>query len=120
MRVGGEVMDDTLLTLAEVAKRLSVSIRTLEREVSDGKLTLTRVRSRRLVAPAEVDRYIAAQSCPSEKSATAGKSALDLGRIARALSERYRQGQPVTTRGNSKFRSAARRSTLQLVKSGDT
>lgn len=64
-----------ILTLQEAAAELRVSRRTLEREAREGRLALVRVRSRRLVARTELDRYIAAQEskCPSVASANAGR-----------------------------------------------
>ena len=108
-----------LLTITEAAQRLHVSVRTLEREVADGKLAIVRVRSRRLVDEAELTRYIAAQSCRYEKSAIAGKSASDWA-VAAVLNRLSRQAQPEPTRSRSKFRSAAAKSTLRLVAAPNT
>ena len=105
------------LTLAEAAQRLRVSVRTLEREVRDARLTLVRIRSLRLVAPAELDRYIAAREetgCRSAGQETAGRSASELA-VACVLNELSRQAAPRPTRGRSKLRSAARISTLRLA-----
>ena len=105
-------------TLAEFAARLRVSVRTLEREIRDGRLSIIRVRSRRLVAAAEQARYIAAQGesvCPSEKSVSAGKS-VSVSEVADlALKRLYREAQPRQTRGNSRLRSGERKSTPRLA-----
>lgn len=53
-------MSHALLTLAEAADRLRVSVRTIEREAADGRLALVRIRSRRMIDPFELARYIAA------------------------------------------------------------
>lgn len=103
-----------LLTITEAAERLHVSVRTLEREVADGRLGIVRVRSRRLVDESELNRYIAAQSCRYEKSVIAGKSASDWV-VAAALNRLSRQAQPAPTRSRSKFRSDAARSTMRLA-----
>lgn len=107
----------SLLTLAEVAERLRVSVRTVEREAADGRLAIIRVRSRRFIDPAELERYIAdsqVRACPSESAATAIKSASALA-AANALSEHFRPAAPSPTRGRSKLRSRGRASTLRLV-----
>lgn len=106
-------------TLAEFAARLRVSIRTLEREIRDGRLSVVRVRSRRLIAAAEQARYIAAAGeekvCQSEKSASDGKS-VSVSEVADlALKRLYREAQPRPTRGNSKLRSGERKSTPRLA-----
>lgn len=109
-------------TLAEVADRLRVSVRTLEREIRDGKLSILRVRSRRLVAASELERYISAgeiRTCQSERSASAGKSESALAMV-NALSERFLEAPQRQTRGSSKLRSAVRKSTLKLVAGQDT
>ena len=103
-----------LLTLSEVAASLRVSVRTLEREAQDGRLAIMRIRSKRLVAPEELERYKLAAQCQSEKSATVGKS-VSASVVESALNALSRQLQPETTRGHSKLRSGARRSTLRLV-----
>jgi excisionase family DNA binding protein len=111
-----------LLTLAEAAQRLRVSVRTLEREARDGRLALVRIRSVRLVAPAELDRYIAAQeerSCQSAVSASVGKSASALA-VVDALSALFPAARSTPTPGRSKLRSSARPSTLRLAASRDT
>lgn len=55
----------TLLTLAEAAERLRVSIRTLEREIHDGRLSVRLVRGKRAVTQEELDRYIRQQQIAS-------------------------------------------------------
>lgn len=110
-------MTHELLPLAEAARRLHVSVRTLEREHAEGKLAIVRVRSVRLVSSEELARYIAACQevpCQSAKSASATKSD-SVWAAANALSARFRAEQPETTRARSKLHSAARKSTLRLV-----
>lgn len=68
-----------LLTIAETAERLRVSARTVEREIAAGRLACVRIRSRRLVDPADLAAYIAQSrriECPSESAGTDGRSAL--------------------------------------------
>ena len=48
----------TLLTIQEAADRLRVSQRTLRREIADGRLAFVKLRSRVLIEPSELDRYI--------------------------------------------------------------
>lgn len=66
-------MPNDLLTTAEVAKRLNRSVYTVNRYVRDGVLTPTMqlpgVRGARLFQPAEVERFAATLSTPSEASA---------------------------------------------------
>ena len=50
-----------LLTVAEAAEQLRVSVRTVEREAAAGRIALVRIRSRRLIDQAELARYIAGQ-----------------------------------------------------------
>lgn len=99
-----------LLTIAEAADRLRVSVRTIEREARDGRIAIVRIRSIRLVAPAELERYIAAQTeiqNPSAASATAGRSASDS--VLATVSREFFRPRPVaTTRGRSRLRSAVR------------
>jgi excisionase family DNA binding protein len=47
-----------LLTLAEVAERLRVGKRTVERMVAAGELRSLRIRRRRFVDEREVERYL--------------------------------------------------------------
>lgn len=110
-------MSGRLIPLAEAASFAGgVSVRTLEREHRDGRLAIVRIRAKRFVAQAELDRYIAAQTitCRSESSEIAGKSE-SASAVASALSALYRPAQPEPTRSRSSIRSAARRSTLRLV-----
>lgn len=52
----------TLLTLTEVAERLRVSRRTVEREIAKGYLRTVGIGSRRLVSLRELEAYVAARS----------------------------------------------------------
>jgi excisionase family DNA binding protein len=51
-------MTPRLLTLAEVAERLGVSLQTVRREVADGRLKTTPVRSLVRVTENELARYV--------------------------------------------------------------
>lgn len=51
-----------LLTLDEVADRLRVSRRTVERLIASGQIRPTRVGSRTLVSDRELEAYVAAAS----------------------------------------------------------
>lgn len=53
-------MSEQLLTLDEVAKRLRVSVRTVQRERSLGHLRAVRIGRRVLFTEREVDAYVAA------------------------------------------------------------
>jgi excisionase family DNA binding protein len=105
----------TLLTLQEAAARCRVSVRTLEREAAEGRLAIVRIRTRRLIEPGELDRYIAAsRQCQSAARATDGKSE-SAQALAAALSSAFRPAPPAPTRRRSKLRSAAGSSPLRLV-----
>lgn len=110
-------MTTPLLTLKEAASRCRVSAKTLLREAADGRLTIVRIRSRQLVEPAELDRYIAAsRECPSAAKATAGKCE-SAQALASALSNAFRPAPPAPTRRRSKWLSDAASSPLRLVES---
>ena len=111
-----------LLTLAESATALRVSVRTLEREIRDGRLAVIRVRTRRLVAREELDRYIAASrevACQSVKSVNAGKYE-SASAVAVVLSRLSRAAPATPTRKRSALRSSGQTSTLRLVAGRDT
>jgi excisionase family DNA binding protein len=117
-------MSTTLLTIVEASQRLRVSVRTVEREAKDGRLAIVHIRSRRMIEPAELLRYIAANQstaapCQSENEATATRSA-SASAVAAALSAHFRQAQPSPTRGRSRSRLAAPASTLRLVADSTT
>lgn len=81
-----------LLTLKEAAEMLRVSTRTIVREALDGRISIVRIRSLRLVAPAELERYVAAQSqvqIPSVKWETDARAAIESA-MERALKARQR------------------------------
>ena len=110
-----------LLTIQEAADRCRVSVRTLEREAADGKIALVRIRSKRMIELAELDRYIAeqrgiAQVCQSDAKATATRSASVLA-AANALKRLYQPAPPMPTRSRSKLRCSSAASTLKLVDS---
>jgi excisionase family DNA binding protein len=50
--------DETLLTLEEVAKRLSVSVQTVRRLITDGELRSVRIRFQLRVRPSDLQDYI--------------------------------------------------------------
>jgi excisionase family DNA binding protein len=104
-----------LLTLSDAATRLGVSRKTVEREIADGRLAIVRVRRARKIAPAELDRYIAAQTCHSASTAIDGRCA-SAWAAADALSAAFRLAQPAPTRRRSKLVSATSFSHLQRVK----
>jgi len=106
-----------LLTIAETAERLRVSARTVEREIAAGRLACVRIRSRRLVDPADLAAYIAESrriECPSASMADAGRFA-SVSEVAAALSALCPSAPPVRTHSRSKLRSGAARSKLRLV-----
>lgn len=49
------------MTLADVASRLGVSVRTVEREIRDGRLRAIRVRGAVRILESDVTAYIASQ-----------------------------------------------------------
>jgi len=55
-----------LLTIAEAAAELRVSPRTVEREIGDGKLTVTMIRSRPLIDRSDLAAYLVAQKITRE------------------------------------------------------
>src|SRR5690606_20447676 len=98
-----------LLTVRETAERLRVSARTVEREIAAGRLSCVRVRSRRLVDPADLAAYISAsreQTCRSESEPTGIKSEYASAVVA-ALSGLCHPVRSVPTRSRSKLRSSA-------------
>ena len=72
IRVRPRVRVADLLTIAETAERLRVSARTVEREIAAGRLACVRIRSRRLVDPADLAAYIAASREQTWQSGSAG------------------------------------------------
>ncbi len=110
----------TLLTLQEAATQLRVSVRTVRREIGDGRLVAVQVRGRLLVEPGALQDYIAASRtqapCPSDAKATAGKFA-SVQAAASALSNAFRPAPPAGTRRRSKLRCAGDLSSLRLVAS---
>lgn len=80
-----------LLTLAETAHELRVSIRTIEREISDGRLVVTRIRSRPLIDRSDLQAYLARQKVhgdPARIPLPAGTSGPS---ISRATASESRQ-----------------------------
>lgn len=71
-------MTEDTLTLAEAAQKLRVSVRTLEREIKDGKLAVIKVRSRRRIAASEIERFrrisVPAATKPRTRIARPGES----------------------------------------------
>lgn len=111
-----------LLTLAEAAQHLRVSLRTVEREAAQGHLAVVRIRSRRMIAPAELTRYIAAHQAPACQSANEAidTKCASASAAVNVLNAHFRQAQPSPTRARSKSRLAAPASTLRLVGGHDT
>ena len=103
--------DPQFLTLQETASRLRVSVRTVEREIADGKLSAVRVRRRIRISLDALSAYIAVATpkCQSANDTTVGKSAFRL--IDDALKKHFRPVPPVPTRSRSKLLCAARKST---------
>ena|ERR1700756_118729 len=95
-------MSEALLTLAEVAKRLRVSLRTLEREIAEGKLHAIKLRHRRMIVEADLAAYIAALRCQCENVRTVGKSE-SASAVADALKRRFRPAPLELTRSRSKL-----------------
>lgn len=91
-----------LLTIKEAAEMLRVSTRTIEREASDGRISIVRIRSVRLVAPAELERYIIAQS--QIKSPVVKLETDAMAAIEGVLSARPRLEVVKLTRTRSKLR----------------
>lgn len=108
-----------LLTVREVAERLRVSARTVEREVAAGRLACVRVRSRRLVDEADLAAYISQSrqqeaACPSGDAATGIRSEY-VSAVVAALSGLCRPVRSVPTRSRSKLRSGVATSTRSPV-----
>jgi len=108
-----------MLTLDEVAAKLRVSKKTVEREIRDGRLAAVKIRSRRRVTPESLARYIATQGegapCQSGSGEIAGKSGFALAADV-VLSELSRPASKAApTRSRSRVRSSAPKPTLQLV-----
>ena len=112
----------TLLTLQEAALRVSptgqISVRTLDREAAAGRLAIVRIRRRKYVRAAELDRYLAAQECRSDATAIAGKS-VSASEVVSALSALFPRAHRKPTPSSSKRSSAGRKSTLRLVASSN-
>src|SRR5690349_11275489 len=103
------VLVDRLLTLAEAADRLQVSVRTLGREAAAGRLAIVQVRSQRRIRPSELERYIAASeatTCQSERREIAGKSE-SASAMAAALNAVFPLARPASTPSPSKRKSVA-------------
>jgi excisionase family DNA binding protein len=106
------------VTVAEAAAWLSVSQRTVRREIADGRLPAAKVRGIMRIDPADLAAYFARQkaenSCRSAATATDGKSEYESVVVA-ALSGLFPPARPAGTRKPSRARSASARSLLQLV-----
>lgn len=57
---------DHMLTIAEVAGKLSVSIRTVQRFIQNGKLRAFQVGGQKRIAPAAVEQMLRGVELPSE------------------------------------------------------
>lgn len=108
-----------LLTLADCARRLQCSERTIRREIAAGTLAAVRVRGLLRVTQDALAAYIASltiePSCPSDACQAADIRSESLSLLASVSSAHYRPALPAPTRGRSKMRSAAERSTLRQV-----
>ena len=91
-----------LLSLPEAARLLTISRRTLEREIADGRLAVVEIRGSVRIDETDLQDYIRksrtikARPCPSENAATAGMSAFSSAAressaaLARLLQKRTR------------------------------
>jgi excisionase family DNA binding protein len=97
-------------TLSETALRLRVSVRTIEREIAEGKLVAARIRGLVRISAFELSTYIAASTtrCLSGKDMIDGKCASK--RMEDALKRHFRPALPARTRSRSKLLCAARKS----------
>jgi len=93
-----------MLTIQEVADRLRVSVRTVEREIAAGKLRAVKVRRLTRILEPELQGYIS-RACLSANAPTTGRSvsASVVDAVLRRLS---RPAQPAPTRSRSKLLSA--------------
>lgn len=66
-----------LLTIDEAAAKLRVSPRTIEREIGDGKLTVTMIRSRPRIDEADLQAYLSAQKIRKEAVCLPTSAAID-------------------------------------------
>lgn len=111
----------SLLTIPQAAERLSVSRRTVEREIADGRLRAIRVRGLLRVDPADLDAYIREQvhQCRSASVATDGRSE-SVSALVAGLSVPFLPVRVAPTRGRSKLRSVGSLSTRpSAVRAGD-
>jgi excisionase family DNA binding protein len=67
-------MNPAMMDMREVATRLSVSIRTVERLIASGELRAVRVRRSVRVTPEALDAYISGLPCQSANAQIASKS----------------------------------------------
>jgi len=99
----GEPINPAMMDLREVATRLSVSIRTVERLIASGELRAVRVRRSVRVTPEGLDAYISGLPCQSANAQIASKSvsASAAARAVRGLSvghkPRVRRGSRIST-----------------------
>ena len=83
--------------LDEVAAEIGVSVKTLRREIRDGRLEGRRLRGTLVIYAAELDRYLAV--APTERSANAPRihtvkrsPETQTGRVQRLVTPMVRQG----------------------------
>jgi excisionase family DNA binding protein len=86
----------------EVATRLSVSIRTVERLVASGELRGVRVRRSVRVTPEALDAYISSLPCQSANAQIASKS-VSASAVVGASNGRSRPAPGAPTRSRSKL-----------------
>lgn len=68
-----------LLTIPEAALRLSISRRTLEREINDGEIAVCRVRGRVLIAESDITAYISRLRSYKQKSEICRENVVTFG-----------------------------------------
>jgi excisionase family DNA binding protein len=95
-------MNPAMMDMREVATRLSVSIRTVERVVASGELRAVRVRRAVRVTAQALDAYISGLPCQSANVQIASKS-VSASAVAGALNTRSRPAPSAPTRSRSKL-----------------
>ena len=100
-------MNPAMMDMREVATRLSVSIRTVERLIASGELRAVRVRRSARVTPEALDAYISGLPCKSANTQIASKS-VEASATVGASNGRSRPAQ-ARRRGRSYFASIDRK-----------
>jgi excisionase family DNA binding protein len=60
-------MDPLAYTKADAAKAIGVGLRTLEREIAEGRIRVTRVRNKPVIRRADLEAYLERLAAPSER-----------------------------------------------------